>query len=288
MFETLPDREESMSDEDIDDDEDVIQLMEELSQEHFEKLTLDQSFVEDTESLPFSVTSDEILSTLYEGHDMTLTPLMKDVRCVIAWCFQYKAAVDTYLRYVWNTGAQMWETSCSGWQTEPTETKSQTAFTAKWRQLSGSAAFLKCVHVLYHTCSPSQAQRKVARAIAEKIKALIVHTVSNTLRSARPIQSEAVTDITSAGEANIRKLGGRALVKNRKLHINRAHNAVKVGHVDDMSDLAISILKSMEISYSVLVDVTSKPDSLRAVERSQGGTRGLTHITDQAFQFFLL
>ncbi len=169
-----------------------------------------------------------------------------------------------------------------------TDTKSQTAFTAKWRQLSGSAPLLKCVHVLYYNCSPSQAQRKVARAMAKKIKTLLVHTVSNTLRSARPIQSEAVTDITSAGEANIRKLGGWALVKNRKLHINKAHKAVKEGHVDDMSDLAINILKSMEISYSVLVDVTKKPDSLRAVERSQGVNRGLTHITDQAFQFCLL
>ncbi len=100
MFETLPDREESICDDDIDYDEDVIHLMKELSQEHFEKLTLDQS-------LPISVTGAEILSTLYEGHDMILTQLMKIVKCVIAWCVQYEAAVNTYLQYVEHRGSDV-------------------------------------------------------------------------------------------------------------------------------------------------------------------------------------
>lgn len=51
--------------------------------------------------------------------------------------------------------------------------------------------------------------------------------------------------------------------------------------------MSLSLLKSVEASYSVLAEITNRRSSLELVEKRQGITRGLTHITDKAFQYFM-
>ena len=276
-------------DEDDDDDggedrESSQAIGDETSNDYFNNLKFELSSSDSRQCLPTHVDRLDFIRDLYSQHVTLDSPLMKEINKVTDQLMKSINHEETtvFLNFVWNTCSKFLKQN----EMKTISASDQRNFTSNWRQFTNSSTFHHCVHFLYSTQSPTTAQLKVARMIAERIKSRIINEASNVLKLHIPYPNNETKPITSQGQSMIRKLGGRAIAKIRKKLVTQSKAALQKGKVNETTEFTLGTLRTLEANYSEISQTTALPETLDATERSQGPTRGLTHITDHAFHFF--
>ena len=282
---------ESMDeDECLDDSEEIESMLKELSEEEFARMEWKESYVECVNDIELkSEKLQELVESMYKGHIME-SSYQKEMEAAVKEMQNDASALKRFSTFVTNTTAQLWEKECPNWRKQTTATKNQTQFVGRWFAFLQSKEFKNAVKVLFHTHQPTVSQQHVAKDLSMKIKTEVIHQVASVLRKEKGQVSELpqeITNHTEAGKKVIRKLAGRAVAKTRKAYLKFSRSAIKRGNCDEKAEKALDILRHLEESFNTLKETSCQPRTLEAVERSQGITRGLTHVTDAMFMWAL-
>jgi len=170
-----------------------------------------------------------------------------------------------------------------------------TTATAKLQKLLVSPEFGQYILCLFNTSTFTSAQRSVACNIAT---ALYMAFLGNLLvLSAKESNEEAIAfdveDMPPAGKAKVRHVGGWAIRKvleksRRYVRANMySENAQTMQSVRQHHSISELIEESLVGSVTILENESQYKDTLQVTEARQYRERGLIHIEDAVYKFFM-
>ena len=171
--------------------------------------------------------------------------------------------------------------------------KNMTAFCTEISRHLQDESFLNSSTALLKTyfTNPSDIHHGLLTAVVFQIQknilSKLVSSESQTSASTLPKKAEP----SSSGLGKIRYIGGYCVAKVKSEVSKKLSSCMfvfKKKNEFDKCKLTFNIVESMEVDYNLLADTTKYPETLEETQRKQNVGGGLTHISDTAYDFFVL
>ncbi|XP_048735300.2 uncharacterized protein LOC125650810 [Ostrea edulis] len=283
------DDDNDVHDDDDDNDELMIQLLESIENKHIQN-PLETEF---EHHLPPHINVHNILHAL--KHDVQQTDIQLQENEALDMLMTDQNCVEQFMSYLWD---RLKKAFCDTIQSvELVNNKTVNGFYKKFQEIATSEAYRDLVHkkLFPSVMNLSDVHYNVAFKLATFIRKQIIQEHTKSIKDdgnlKLPNTSQKQFSESVAGKGKIRYLGGWCLSSLRRRRMKRimtnAYNVKKGALVNaltlekDLLDHVIAISETSILESSVFVE------TLHETVRKQNARKGLTHITDEAFNFFL-
>ena len=211
---------------------------------------------------------------------------------------KYNDHLDLMGRILWSRAAQIvLEESLSNPDADITISRKQ--WTVDTRQLylliTRSASFLRDMQLFFETATLSSTQTTIGVEAMIRVYKRVVQAAADTVTAkiaSTPIRFN-VKEMPAEGLAKVRYVGAwsvKKVVDNRRKHAKDnllSLNPVTYKSAKDSYEMSLLLEEYVLENFSYLETSSKYPSTLAVTEEKQYRCRGLTHITDQAYEFFL-
>lgn len=163
----------------------------------------------------------------------------------------------------------------------------------KFHQFLLSDEYKKQLCLLFETVSVTPACNGFATQLAFNMNDVMVARRADEIRQCQATQgncAQALSDMSDAGKAKVRYVAGACLATvSRRLRSKALANITNTiqSHRRRHAYRQQRLLACLRISESDLMATTSEPQSLEEINSKQSASKGLFHIPDPVFHFFL-
>ncbi|XP_078384429.1 uncharacterized protein LOC144666877 [Oculina patagonica] len=158
-----------------------------------------------------------------------------------------------------------------------------------------SADFASYVCAIFDTSTHAATERAVAVQLSTSIYWKFVRHLVSLVRRRRENDEIpfSVEEMSSVGKAKVRHVGGwavRKILTRYRKYVQRnmfSTNSATQSNVEKQQKLCELLEENIIIPYAKLEEVTKYPETLEVTEARQYRGRGLLHISDEAYLFFI-
>lgn len=151
---------------------------------------------------------------------------------------------------------------------------------------------LNCMLLFEDTCDPSyrEAQGHISYSISVAIRKFLLTQKVDLLPSPKTVTTPR--QMTSGCKARVRYVGGYCISKIRYRYLQKQMTSSYKTSVHDQeqyeeSATIVKMLDALKVNESVIQRTSEIPETLIDVSRRQNFLRGLTHVSDDLYYFFI-
>ena len=240
---------------------------------------------------------DEILASLKVKYPTSDFAKEKN-SCIELLCNSHKENVHVFANIIWYHSFLLIKTYIQENTSEVVVDMSRQKFTlvtGKFHQLLGSEVYAEYISGLWDTTEYSRVRKSISTQIAIEIYWKFMDHLSNVVKQEidmTPIQFN-VQEMSAAGRAKLRHVGAWAV---RKV-LEKARNYVRQNIFTENSNTLQKVYQQQYICelleeyivvpFSQIEKTTKFPETLEVTENRQYRSRGLLHIGDSVYMFFI-
>ena len=244
-------------------------------------------FSGEPENLPFTPDIKDLIINTFkcclDKHNLTATKMLGKVQVEIEHLIGKDGQLERLLQYSWNCIAQIYEAAFPNFPNDEREpTDMQTSFESKFHSWF-ETEFFKALIVAFKTRKLSTPQSIAGTKLAQILKNQLHEHVLKRITEGKHGEPDPPKDITPESLKSLRNLAGRAIAVTRKSIKAQMDSRLQDGKDAEDHLNALALLQQLCRPFHQL---DGNDDSLEMVERRMNRSRGLTHISNEAFDVF--